>query len=120
MKSDIINQFIDKLDNIYKTDLIYRTIVVCNDDISEYKKILENKDYSVYTVNTISNINYDDLDYRIILINNNILEDFLDNIISNKNHYFYTYITFTNDNDDIKDKIINKYEYYYEIIDKII
>lgn len=120
MKLDLINQFVDKLDNIYKTHLIYRTIVVCNDDISEYKNLLESKDYSVHTVNTFSNINYDDLDCRIILIKHDIIEEFLDCIISNNINNFYTYITFTCDNDDIKDTIVKKYNNNYDIINNII
>lgn len=120
MKLDFKNQFVEKLDNIYKTHLIYRTIVVCNDDISEYKILLENKDFSVYIVNTVSNVNYDALDYRIILIKRDIIEDFLNNIISNNINNFYTYITFTDDNNDIKNKIIEKYHNYYDIINNII
>jgi hypothetical protein len=120
MKLDLKNQFVEKLDNIYKTHLIYRTIVVCNDDISEYKDLLENKDFSVYTVNTVSNINYDSLDCRIILIKYDIIEDFLNNIISNNINNFYTYITFTEDNVNIKEEIINKYHNNYDIINNII
>ena len=119
MKLDLINQFVDKLDNIYKTNLIYRTIVVCNDDISEYKILLESNDYSVYTVNTVSNINYDALDCRIILIKHDIIEEFLDSIISNNINNFYTYITFTYDN-DVKDTIVKKYHDNYDIINNII
>jgi len=119
MKLNLKNQFVEELDNIYKNNLIYRTIVVCDDnDICEYKDLLENKDYSVHVVKTISNINYDKLDYRIILINNNIFEDFLNNIISNNINNFYTFITFTND--IIKDDIIKKYNNNYDIINKII
>ena len=120
MKLDLKNQFVEKLDNIYKTHLIYRTIVVCNDDISEYKNLLENKDFSVYTVNTVPNINYDALDCRIILIKHDIIEEFLNNIILNNNNNFYTYITFTDDNNDIKDTIIKKYNNNYDIIKNII
>jgi hypothetical protein len=120
MKLDLINQFVEKLDNIYKTHLIYRTIVVCNDDILEYKNLLENKDFSVYIVNTVSNINYDALDYRIILIKYDIIEDFLKNIISNNINNFYTYITFTEDNDNIKNEIIKKYNNNYDIVNNII
>ena len=120
MKLDLKNQFVEELDNIYKTHLIYRTIVVCKDDISEYKSLLENKEFSVYVVNTIDNINYDALDYRIILINHDIFDDFLNYIISNNISNFYTYITFTYDNDTIKDAISKKYNNYYDIIKNII
>lgn len=120
MKLDLKNNFVDELDNIYKSHLIYRTIVVCNDDVLEYKKLLENKDYSVYVINTISNINYDTLDYRIFLIKSDLFEDFLNNIISNKMNDFYTFIKFTYENDIIKDTIYKKYNNNYEIINNII
>jgi hypothetical protein len=120
MKLDLKNQFVEELDNIYKTHLIYRTIVVCNDDILEYKDLLENKEFSVYVVNSITNINYDTLDYRIILIKKDLFEDFLNNIISNNINNFYTYITFTYDNDNIKDTISKKYYNNYDIINNII
>jgi len=120
MKLDLKNNFVEELDNIYKSHLIYRTIVVCNDDVLEYKKLLENKDYSVYVINTISNINYDTLDYRIFLIKSDLFEEFLNNIISNKMNDFYTFIKFTYENDIIKDTIYKKYNNNYEIINNII
>jgi len=121
MDMDLKIKFVEELDNIYKTNLIYRTIVVCNDDVLEYKNILETKDFSVYLVDTPSNnhINYDDLDSRIILICFNIFEEFLNNIISNKKYNFYTHIIFTPDTENMKDLVCNKYK-YPEIIDNII
>jgi hypothetical protein len=120
MKLDLKNNFVDELENIYKTHLIYITIVVCNGDVIEYKKLLEDKDFSVYVINTISNINYDALDYRILLIKSELFEDFLSNIISNKMNDFYTFIKFTYENDIIKEKILKKYYNNYEILDNII
>jgi len=120
MKLDFKNNFVDELENIYKTHLIYRTIVVCNSDVIEYKKILEDNDFSVYVINTISNINYDELDYRILLIKSELFEDFLSNIISNKMNDFYTFIKFTYENDDIKERISKKYYNNYEIMNNII
>jgi hypothetical protein len=120
MKLDLKNQFVEELDNIYKTHLIYRTIIVCKDDTAEYKKLLEDKDFSVYVVNAIATINYDALDCRVILINHDIFEDFLNNIIANNISNFYTYITFTYDNFIIKEVITKKYDDNYEIINKII
>jgi hypothetical protein len=109
MNLDFKNQFVEDLDDIYKTHLIYRTIVVCDDDIEDYKMLLENKDFSVYVVKAVSNINYDTLDHRIILVNNKMVEDFLNNIIANNIDNFYTYITFTYDNSSMKDTIAKKY-----------
>jgi len=120
MKLDLKNQFVEELDNIYKTHLIYRTIIVCKDDTVEYKNLLEDKDFSVYVVNTIATINYDALDYRVILINHDIFEDFLNYIITNNISNFYTYITFTYDNFIIKEDILKKYHNNYEIINNII
>lgn len=122
MKFDLKNQFVEELDNIYKTQLVYRTIVVCNNDIEEYKRLLEKKDFSVYVVDVdaIATINYDALDYRIILIKNTLFEEFLNNIISNNNTDFYTYIAFTYDNETFKEAIYKKYNNYSDIISNII
>jgi hypothetical protein len=122
MKLDLKNQFVEELDNIYKTKLIYRTIVVCNDDIEEYKRLLENKDFSVYVVDVdaIATINYDALDHRVILIKHSLFEAFLNNIIRNNITDFYTYIAFTYDNETFKEVIYKKYNNCSEIISNII
>ena len=122
MNFDLKNQFVEELDNIYKTQLVYRTIVVCNNDIEEYKRLLEKKDFSVYVVDVdaIATINYDALDYRVILIKNTLFEEFLNNIISNNNTDFYTYIAFTYDNETFKEAIYKKYNNYSDIISNII
>jgi len=100
-------EFVDKLDMIYKTHLIYRTIVVCDRDICEYKRLLELRDFSVYVVSDIDYEALDALDCRVILIESKRIEGFLDTIISKKMNDFYTFITFTNDNDDAKASITN-------------
>jgi hypothetical protein len=120
MNLDLKNQFVEDLDNIYRTHLIYRTIVVCDKDIVDYKELLENKDFSVYVVNTVSNINYDTLDQRIILVNNKILEDFLNSIIANDIDNFYTYISFTYDNTSMKEAIVKKYHNVRDIVKNIL
>jgi hypothetical protein len=103
--------FIEKLDNMYKSHLIYRTIVVCDRDICEYKRLLENKDFSVYIVNSIgAGINYDTLDYRVILIESAQMDEFLSDIFASNHTGFFTYITFTNDDDTVKDMITKKYD----------
>lgn len=122
MDIDLKNKFVEGLDDIYKTMLIYRTIIVCNDDILEYKKLLETKDLSIYLVNTSANIdiNYDDLDCRIILININILDEFFNNITSKKLYNFYTIIAFAPETVYMKESIYKNYCNYPEIIDNII
>lgn len=112
--------FVEKLDNMYKSHLIYRTIVVCDGDIREYKRLLEKKDFSVYVVNSLSDanfgVNYDTLDYRVILIESERMDEFLNTIFANNHTGFYTYITFTNDNDTVKDAITKKYNIINDII----
>jgi hypothetical protein len=112
--------FVDKLDTLYNTHLIYRTIVVCDGDICEYKRLLEKRDFSVYITGADADINYDTLDCRVILIESKRIEDFLNNVISKKINNFYTFITFTNDNDDAKDAITKRYSDNPEIINNIV
>jgi hypothetical protein len=112
--------FVDKLDTLYNTHLIYRTIVVCDGDICEYKRLLEKRDFSVYLTEADADINYDTLDCRVILIESKRIEDFLNNVISKKINNFYTFITFTNDNDDAKDAITKRYSDNPDIINNIV
>ena len=113
-------EFVDKLEAMYNTHLIYRTIVVCDGDICEYKRLLEQRDFSVYVMD--SETGYEDaLDCRVILIESKRIEGFLNTLISsNKIDTFYTFITFTNDNDDAKDAITTKYYDNRDIMDSVI
>ena len=103
--------FIDKLNALYNTHLIYRTIVVCDGDICEYKRLLEKNDFSVYVVDTEydASVNYDALDCRVILIDSKRIESFLKNTMNVNT--FYTFITFTNDNDDAKEALLKLNQY---------
>ena len=103
--------FIDKLNALYNTHLIYRTIVVCDGDICEYKRLLEKNDFSVYVVDSESDasVNYDALDCRVILIDSKRIEIFLKNTMNMNT--FYTFITFTNDNDDVKEALLKLNQY---------
>lgn len=113
-------EFVDKLDTMYKTHLIYRTIVVCDGDICEYKRLLEKKDFSVYVADADADINYTALDCRVILVESRRFEEFLNTMITNKITNFYTFITFTNDDDAVKDAIAKKYATNRDILDSII
>lgn len=103
--------FIDKLNALYNTHLIYRTIVVCDGDICEYKLLLEKNDFSVYVVDSESDtyVSYDTLDCRVILIDSKRIEIFLKNTMNMNT--FYTFITFTNDNDDVKEALLKLNQY---------
>ena len=108
--------FEDKLNALYNTHLIYRTIVVCDGDVCEYKRRLEKNEFSVYVVDaadTDTSINYDALDCRVILIDSKRIESFLKNTMNINT--FYTFITFTNDNDSAKEALM-KLKQYNDII----
>jgi len=105
--------FVDKLNALYNTHLIYRTIVVCDGDICEYKRLLEKNDFSVYVADTDADtdtyVNYDTLDCRVILIDRKRIETFLKNTMTINT--FYTFITFTNDNDSVKEALMKQKQY---------
>ena len=104
--------FVDKLNALYNTHLIYRTIVVCDGDICEYKRRLEKNEFSVYVVDVAdadTSINYDALDCRVILIDSKRIESFLKNTMNM--NAFYTFITFTNDNDNAKEALMKQKQY---------
>ena len=110
--------FVDKLNALYNTHLIYRTIVVCDGDVCEYKRRLEKNEFSVYVVEDAdadydNSINYDALDCRVILIDSKRIESFLKNTMNMNT--FYTFITFTNDNDSDKEALM-KLKQYNDII----
>lgn len=106
--------FVDKLNALYNTHLIYRTIVVCDGDVCEYKRRLEKNEFSVYVVDDAdadydNSINYDALDCRVILIDSKRIESFLKNTMNINT--FYTFITFTNDNDSAKEALMKQKQY---------
>lgn len=107
--------FVDKLNALYNTHLIYRTIVVCDGDICEYKRRLEKNEFSVYVVDAAdtdtsdTSVNYDTLDCRVILIDSKRIESFLKNTMNVDT--FYTFITFTNDNDNAKEALMKQKQY---------
>lgn len=73
-------KLLNQLCDIYEDRLIYRTIIVTdniNDSINLYN-ILENADYSVLIVNKLdNNINYNEVDKRIVLITRNKFKNFI-------------------------------------------
>lgn len=102
---DIYNNFIDKIENINRTYLIYRMIIVYKNNAKLYKFNLENYDNSVYIVKDLD-IDFDKLDYRILMVHENDIHK-----IANKG-YYYNLITFTpcctqyNINKNVNSKII--------------
>jgi len=86
------------LETIYSTDSIYRTIIICNKNIDLYVDYLKNKDYSVYIIDKYEYINYDLIDKRIFIINEDIFISFIKDVNNNSNYkdiIFYNLLAFT-------------------------
>lgn len=112
MMYDIIN----RLEKLYSDYLVYRTIIVCdNNNIDKYLIILKENNYDSYVLKEYDDaIDYDSLDTRIFLIEKGNFIEFIDKYIENKNRvnvdidihrygaYFYNsiIIQFENDNDN--------------------
>jgi hypothetical protein len=106
---------LNKLEDIYNNNLVYRTIVVCY-DTDKYEKILNMNNYDVFIIdNYNNNIEYETLDVRILLIDHTIFIDFISRYYNNENTNipFYSLILFdiceqTNNNLKIQYKKISK------------
>lgn len=117
MMYDIIN----RLEKLYSDYLVYRTIIVCdNNNIDKYLIILKENNYDSYVLKEYDDaIDYDSLDTRIFLIEKGNFIEFIEKYIENKNRvnvdidihrygaYFYNsiIIQFENDNDNDNDII---------------
>jgi hypothetical protein len=73
------SDFVNRLEEVYKNQLIYRTLIVYGNkkNVSIYKHILEDNNNSVYVVND-KELNYDKLDYRILMVNEKKLKKFVE------------------------------------------
>lgn len=123
MTHDIIN----RLEKLYSDYLVYRTIIVCDNNIDKYLIILKENNYDSYVLKEYDDaIDYDSLDTRIFLIEKGNFIEFIEKYIENKNRvnvdidihrygaYFYNsiIIQFENDNDIIgeTERIKRKYK----------
>jgi hypothetical protein len=83
-------------ENIYKKELIYRSILVVKSNIDGYrlKTFLDNRDYTSQFVKNIDNdIEYNNIDCRILIMCTNMFKDFvnfldLQNGINNSTYNF--------------------------------
>jgi hypothetical protein len=106
---------LNKLEDIYNNNLVYRTIVVCY-DTDKYKKILNMNNYDVFIIDKYdNNIEYEALDVRILLIDHTIFIDFISRYYNKETVSipFYSLILFdiceqTNNNLKIQYKNISK------------
>ena len=121
------HEIINRLDELYSNYLVYRTIIVCdNNNLTKYDNILRGNNYDNYDTYVLkeydSAIDYDSLDIRIFLIEKRDFIKFISEYIDNVNVngidkvYFYNSIIIQFDNDNDNDIIGEadriKREYY--------
>ena len=119
------HEIINRLEELYSNYLVYRTIIVCDDNsLDKYVNILRENNYDCYALKDYdAAINYDSLDVRIFLIEKGHFIKFIKGYIDNKisanadtdtetdmhryGAYFYNsiIIQFDNDNDNDYDII---------------
>lgn len=83
VRSDM-GRFVDDItENIFAKISVYRTIILTkdHDDSIELKNILEENDFSVLTLNhRVENIDYNNLDIRVVIMPTNLFKDFMKHI----------------------------------------
>ena len=93
-------KILDTLDELYTNNLVYRTIIVCN-NTDDYKYILNKNNYDVNVLDNYNeNLNYDSLDIRIFLISKEKFIKFIEDY--NKTSVdvcFYTSVVFEPEKD---------------------
>lgn len=82
----MLSKFVNHIEeNIYNHELIYRSLLVVKSKTESHalKTILDNKDYTSHIVDNIDyNIDYNDIDCRILIISINKFKDFIEYIDS--------------------------------------
>jgi len=110
MKRELIN----RLDELYSNYLVYRTIIVCDDNsVDKYVNILKENYYDAYILKDYdAAVDYDSLDVRIFLIERGHFINFIKEYINNKfstnldiekhryDAYFYNSIIIQLENED--------------------
>jgi hypothetical protein len=116
-------EIINRLEELYSNYLVYRTIIVCDDNSQDkYVNILRENNYDCYVLKDYdAAVNYDSLDVRIFLIEKGHFIKFIKGYIDNKiranadtdtdtdmhryGAYFYNSIIIQLDNDNDYDII---------------
>ena len=114
-------EIINRLEELYSNYLVYRTIIVCDDNSQDkYVNILGENNYDCYVLKDYdAAVNYDSLDVRIFLIEKGHFIKFIKGYIDNKisanadadtetdmhryGAYFYNSIIIQLDNDNDND-----------------
>ena len=112
-------EIINRLEELYSNYLVYRTIIVCDDNsLDKYVNILRENNYDSYVLKDYEAVvDYDSLDVRIFLIEKGHFIKFIKGYIDNKvsananiethryGAYFYNSIIIQLDNDNDYDII---------------
>ena len=79
-------EIINRLEELYSNYLVYRTIIVCDDNSQDkYVNILRENNYDCYALKDYdAAVNYDSLDVRIFLIEKGNFIKFIKGYIDNK------------------------------------
>ena len=107
-------EIINRLEELYSNYLVYRTIIVCDDNsLDKYVNILRENNYDSYVLKDYEAVvDYDSLDVRIFLIEKGHFIKFIKGYIDNKvsananiethryGAYFYNSIIIQLDNDN--------------------
>jgi len=110
-------EIINRLEELYSNYLVYRTIIVCDDNsLDKYVNILRENNYDSYVLKDYEAVvDYDSLDVRIFLIEKGHFIKFIKGYIDNKvsananiethryGAYFYNSIIIQLDNDNDND-----------------
>jgi hypothetical protein len=99
-------------ENIYKKELVYRSILVVKSNTDGYKlkAILDNRDYTSQFVKDIDNdVEYNNIDCRILIMCSNIFKDFVNfldfqNGINNSTYNFIGF-DYSLDTECVKDMV---------------
>jgi len=105
------NNFVEDLEKIYQTYSIYRAIIVTDIKTEqEYTELLEQYNHSVRVINTITDQDYDNIDDRILLMNYEVFNNFMDYFDYDIINTSFNLIAYTYDiKDNIKNNLVCKY-----------
>lgn len=105
------NNFVEDLEKIYQTYSIYRAIIITDIKTEqEYTELLEQYNHSVRVINTITDQDYDNIDDRILLMNYEVFNNFMDYFDYDIINTSFNLIAYTYDiKDNIKNNLVCKY-----------
>ena len=89
---------------VYENELIYRTMIVCNEcNMDVIKNLLEKEDYSVFVMDTIEkSLDYESMDFRVLIVSCEMFKDAIEHFEGKYGlgNISYNFIAFAHDIDD--------------------